>query len=252
MKSEYATAFDLATSLKGRHLAIIGAGPSIDFCISDIEECINAGFIFFISHSMARAFISRFPLAKRIIFSVENTTHNYLKGLSGEDLVLYIGSSHNLSRVQVNRIFYFHLPGDDASSHKSTLLKSPGTVLGIAMYFALYIQKMTGIFCKIFLFGADFSYPDNRIYSRFIQYSRPFSRVYTREGHELFAVIRKSTHIRLKAGQKIRCSHEMVKTKENVESMLKSYDAPLALYDFSMLGLSEDVVEKVVPSGAKF
>ena len=126
-------------------------------------------------------------------------------------------------------------------------LYSPGTVLGTMFSFA--VTALPGAKGEIHLFGADFSYIDIQIYSRYIGPHMPaFNRLATQENWQYEMVLKKSSAFILRGGHAIRTSYELAKSCKNLSVFSTKLPASIAIFDYSPLGIESPAVRKVVPA----
>lgn len=240
--------------LKARKVVIAGAGPSLDYCRHEIKENIAADSLFFLTDIIAANFIRLYPKARRIIFTVECRLHAYLKSLQNEEIAFYTGASRANLPVSIKDLYLFHFDFDEKDSGflsgVSTRLVSPGTVSGAALAAALYLAKKGRRLTEIDLLGVDFSYPEERIYSRMAyrpgEESPYFNR---RENREYHSMVARGSRLWLKQGFGIVTSEEFFRAKKNFETLLLSIPGSaldsLLINDFSPLGLSAGVCKKI-------
>ena len=242
--------------MKNGKYCLIGAGPSLDLCLQEIEECLKNNFVFLISDSVAVSFLKRFPESKRIIFTVENRYHSYLKRLENENIAVYINyNERNIPRNKKNNIFGFQFVFDAPEKHKNMIrLISAGTVAGAMFSWVLYAAKILKFDNKpeLTLLGTDLAYIDGMVYSKFFLSKHHDSSCFlNRETHEYLASLKKSSYAWVKHDQIIKTSEEFYQTKKNLEKIIDTINFPLNIYDYSPLGINSAKVEKKIPSSLK-
>lgn len=249
----------------------MGAGPSLDLCEQDILQFIKKNdTIFVLSDSVAQFFIDRFPQSKRVIITVEKRPHSYLKQLKNEHIFFYHGVRlDNLPKQ--NFLYPFYLSHESlteifspASSSAPLLsrlslshekffhLVSPGTVGGLSLSLAFFLQlyhpqakKHTEK--KVTCMGLDFSYLDNRVFSRYAKIYFEANRFASREQYELIVVYQKTSELLFKFGQAIRSCAEFSLANKNCVQLIESLPPQVSVEDFSPLGIDSVRTKKRVP-----
>ncbi|MBV6494021.1 MAG: hypothetical protein LDLANPLL_02047 [Turneriella sp.] len=231
--------------------AIVGAGPSLDLCKNEINSLIKRGAIFLVSDSVSAAFSKYFPLAEIKIFTVEMRRHLYLVRLpnaakKNTKVFAYNSSTRrNLTGINPTNIEYFCLQGENGNL---PALYSPGTVLGVMLSYALQRILPQG---EIHLMGADFSYLDQRVYTRFIIPHAPLtSRLFTYELWQLEMVFKKTSQVLVKQGIAVRTSFEFLAARENIRRFVERVREDVHLVEYSPVGIGLPCVEKRIPVSA--
>lgn len=237
---------------KGKY-CVVGAGPSLNLCGSDIKKLITEEYIFILSDSIAHSFIQKFPKSKRIIFTVEYRYHNYLKKLTDEKIAIYQNSNlRNFSSI-LNEYYLFNFVKENNLFNIKNLISliSAGTVVGAQLSWVLYCAKIIKFkeVPKIYLIGIDLSFIDSIVYSRYFQSKINYSlnRFYNRMTDEYLSVLKKASHIQVVNKQVIKTSNEFFLTKKNIEKLLSTINFPVNIFDFSPLGISHPLVKKIIP-----
>lgn len=237
---------DLTSTKKERVVVIVGAGISLDNFFPRMEEILSLNPLFLLADSIASVFIRHFPQVPRVVFSVEQRRHTYLKSLSGEKIFFYCGGERrNLpEEKRNNKVSYFSLKGSLESCPLQ--FSSPGTVAGIAFAYALHVLDIESPASIIFA-GLDFSYPENRIYSRAISYSHLFNRLKVRESHEYVAVLSKSAYGIIREEKMLRTSAEFQVARENFRTIIDQLPDSISLFDMSSVGITSPRITKIFP-----
>lgn len=227
---------------------LIGAGPSLNYCGAELAELCARGAHFLISDSAAAAVLRQFKPAAATVFTVELRRHLYLSRIDSAAVfgVQAYKASHprNLRFTAPRIVSRFKLMGETGAENE---LYSPGTVLGTLFSFA--VTALPGAKGEIHLFGADFSYIDNQIYSRYIGPHMPaFNRLATQENWQYEMVLKKSSAFILRGGHAIRTSYELAKSCKNLSVFSTKLPASIAIFDYSPLGIESPAVRKVVPA----
>jgi len=228
--------------------ALIGAGPSLDYCATEIQELIRRGAHFFISDSVAAAFLRRWRPARARVFTVELRRHFYLTRINRDsEFVILAYSRANPRNLHVSGsrvVSQFRLHGE---SGDLPALISPGTVLGVMLSCATQVN-IDSRNREIHLLGADLCYLENQVYSRYIDDHCPASnRLISREHWQYEMVLKKSTQHFIRAGLAIRTSFEFMQTRENMRQFVEVQAATVRYVEYSPLGLDTTGVEKQVP-----
>ena len=230
-------------------MALIGAGPSLDYARGEIERLAAAGAVFLVSDSVAAAFLKLYPRARVTVFTVELRRHAYLLRLAGNagnpTHVMAYQKAHerNLRGAVDGHITRFKIAGEPGDLPE---LYSPGTVLGVMLAYAVQNVAPQG---EIHLIGADFCYIDNQVYSRFILPHAPAThRLATYETWQLEMAFKKTSGFITRGGFAIRTGFELMQARENMREMLKKIPADLHFVEYSPVGFDLDRVEKRVPA----
>lgn len=227
---------------------VVGGGPSLDYCDNDIESLISDKTLFVLTDIVARRFISRYKGIKRIIFTVENRYHTYLRGLEGEEIAIYSGARvENVEKR--NSIYQFCFDFDyKESANKAMALVSPGTVFGSAVAWLVFIEQFFPL-KEIIFFGADFSYPADQSHSRFCL-SHLGENYFHREELRQYTGLRKRVAWgQMLYGNLVKTSDEFKKSSQNIANLLKTRKKTVPVIDYSPVGLSPSIVKKTLPSG---
>lgn len=221
-------------------VALIGAGPSLDYCRADIESLAARGAKFLISDSVAAAFLKVFPQIAATVFTVELRRHLYLARVSRiakySVMAYHRAAARNLRNIRAEK---FKILGEEGDLPE---LYSPGTVLGVMLSAAVRIAK------EIHIFGADFSYIDNQVHSRFIDPHAPqVHRLASREHWQYEMALKKSSGVILKNGYGIRTSFELMQARENMRGFLAKIPGDIRVIEYSPIGFDSDQVERRVP-----
>lgn len=228
-----------------KRFALVGAGPSLDYCTGQIEDLAAQGCRFLLSDSIAAAFLRRWPRLDAAIFTVESRRHPYLIRIP-QSLPVYAYNKANprnlRSSVCIN-LTLFKLIGE---SGDYPALYSPGTVLGTMLAFAASSLAATG--GEIHFLGVDLFYIDDQIYSRYIDPHVPVTnRLVSRELWQYEMVLKKSSGILTKSGFAIRTSLEFMQARENMRNYIRQLPENIRLFEYSPLGLDCERVEKRIP-----
>ncbi len=227
---------------------LIGAGPSLNYCDAELAHLSSRGAHFLLSDSVAAAVLRRFKPKAATVFTVELRRHAYLSRIDSSavyDVVAYKASHARNLRFTASRIVSrFKLLGEAGEEAE---LYSPGTVLGTMFSFAVTaLPAATG---EIHLFGADFSYIDNQVYSRYIgPHMPPFHRLASQEKWQLEMAFKKSSAAILRGGHAIRTSYELAESRKNISGFAAKLPATITVFDYSPIGLDTAAVHKVVPA----
>ena len=207
----------LIDRITGKHVIILGAGPTLDFCFELIGQYSESA-LFVVPDILAAPLLERFPGIELVIFSVEQRRHNYLKLCRDQVICIYENANfRNLPRNYENTFHKFGLAGELHSSDYTLL--SPGTVVGVAAGLALALLKQ-GKIKNLFMFGFDLAYLDFRMYSRIVP-GIMHSRLLTSEDKELYRVLIKSTVLQAYDDQIIRRPAEFVQSLENINKLVQ-------------------------------
>lgn len=228
-----------------KNLAVVGAGPTLDLNIRQIREYLPAT-LFLVTDSAAQGFLSLYQKSERLIFTVEQRQHNYLRNLENEHIAVYEKSRH--SNLPAGNTYYTFNLVDDSERTGGFNLVSPGTVTGTALVYACYLAEKYGI-GRINLYGVDLSFPDYRIYSRLVSNPRISrqNRFACRENTEFKAVLAGSDTGRRAGGSIIRTSGEFARSEQNMRSFIDNLPPSISFYDYSPLGIVHRRVEKKMP-----
>ena len=228
--------------------AIVGAGPSLNYCGAELADLRDRGAHFLISDSVAAAVLRHFRPKTATVFTVELRRHAYLSRIDSSavfDVLAYKATHVRNLRFTARRIVSrFKLLGE--AGHEPELY-SPGTVFGTMFSFAVTaLPAATG---ELHLFGADFSYIDNQVYSRYIEPHAPlFHRLVRQEKWQLEMVFKKTSAAIVRNGQAIRTSFELSESRKNLSAFAAKLPDTIALFDYSPLGIDAPTVRKVVPA----
>lgn len=234
-----------------RNIAIIGGGPSLDFSMEEIEHLYRQDTVFFLTDIISDNFIKIFPDSKRLIFTVEAKPHNYLKNLANEKIAAHVRADTRNYSKKKNHCYSFHFDIDKPGIKNSFEMKSPGTVAGAAIYWALSVSKRNQNPNNIILFGIDLSYIDNQVYNRLCKFSFQQDYWTKRENREWIAILKKTADIQFSYGYVIRSSREFSMTKEKLEILIQN-QKNIMIMDYSPMGISENLVKKVIPKKIMF
>lgn len=259
------------------NIVIIGGGVSLDQCDHEITQLAadKENTVFFLADIVSEKFIRLYPGARVLVFSVENRYHHFLKLLRGQKIAIYTkANERNRPRLGAkapnrNTYFRFHFDFDNAENGPSMLLKSAGTVIGPAVYWALYLSLLYNNKVEnIYLLGLDFYYLENQMYNRFCSSSLLRTYWQNRETSEWIRVLKKTSHIETQGPYVLRTSAEFKKTMENLEILIRNSKTGANLYDFSPLGIGRggspvikigqgsdtrtgEIVKKIIPKKIK-
>lgn len=227
--------------------ALIGAGPSLDYCTKVIGDLAAEGCQFLLSDSVAAAFLRRWPSIDAVVFTVELRRHPYLLRLS-QPVPIYAyhrANSRNLGLSRARPIRFFKLRGEPGDY---PALYSPGTVLGTMLAFAA--AGLGDNLGEIHILGADLFYIDDQVYSRYIDTHVPLtSRIVSRELWQYEMVLKKSSGILGKSGFAIRTSFEFLQARKNMCAFISQLPGNVHVFEYSPLGLSCARIEKRIPGG---
>ncbi len=228
--------------------ALIGAGPSLNYCDAELADLSARGAHFLISDSTAAAVLHRFSPKFATVFTVERRRHAYLSRIDRSavfDVQAYQASHpRNLRFTAERQVSHFRLLGEEGTGRE---LYSPGTVLGTMFSFA--VTELPSAEGEIHILGADFAYIDNQVYARCIAPHSPrFNRLHTQELWQFEMVLRKSSAVVVRAGHAIRTSYELAEARQNLSAFASKLPASIVIYDYSPLGIDAPGVHKVVPS----
>lgn len=228
--------------------ALIGAGPSLDYCEHEISDLIIRGAHFFVSDSVAAGFLRRWRPSLASVFTVESRRHFYLVRIDSSiefSLLAYRGANSRNLRVPDSCIVsQFQIQGESGSL---PMLYSPGTVLGVMLSCAteLSIGRPDR---EIHIFGADFCYLENQVYCRLIDHHAPQgNRLLTREQWQYDLALKKSSEVWLRGGYAIRTSFEFARTRENLRAYIELQPEIIRYIEYSPLGLETARAEKRIP-----
>ena len=238
----------MTAPISSRVIALIGAGPSLDYCDREIETLIAGKAHFFLSDSVAAGFLRKWRPANTTIFTVELRRHQYLRRIDGatEFSVLAYAKAHqrNLRFTKKRVVSHFKLLNE---SGDLPALYSPGTVMGTMISCAVAILN-SGADAEIHLFGADLFYIDNQVYSRYVEQHAPLaSRVFSREFWQYEMALKKSSGAIGRSGFAIRTSFELMQSRENMRAFVSQVTRSIRFIEYSPLGLDCERVEKQVP-----
>jgi len=226
--------------------AVIGAGPSLNFCLHELADLDARGAHFLISDSVAAAVLGLVKPRNATVFTVEARRHSYLRRIGSAcrfDVAAYRNAPpRNLRLTNNTRISRFRLAGEEGSE---PALYSPGTVLGTMLSYAASAISAEG---EIHLIGADFCYIDNQVYARFIEPHAPrFDRLVSREMWQLEMAYKKTAAFLSKAGHALRTSFELLAARENMRAFVAKLPHHIRLCEYSPIGLDCERVQKMVP-----
>lgn len=228
-----------------RKFALIGGGPSLDYCDGLIEDLVLEGCSFLLSDSIAAGFAKRWPGVTAAVFTVESRRHHYLLRMSQAAKVFaYQGANpRNLRTVSPGNLTRFKLSGEQGDL---PVLFSPGTVLGTMLAFAAAQLAASG--GEIHILGADLFYIDNQVYGRYIDPHVPLTdRIVSRELWQYEIALKKSTGILARSGYAIRTSFEFFQARENMRYFVRQLPDRIQVYEYSPLGLDCERVIKRIP-----
>ncbi len=229
-------------------IALVGAGPSLDYCEREIQALIANGAHFFVSDSVAAGFLLKWRPHRVTIFTVELRRNHYLSriGENADFAVLAYTKVHqrNLRFTKSRVVSHFkilHEPGDWPA------LYSPGTVIGTMLSCAtVVLSGQSG--AEIHILGTDLSYIDNQVYSRYVDpHAPPVDRLFSREYWQYEMALKKSSAVADRAGYAIRTSFELMQSRENIRAFVAQLGKDIRLIEYSPLGLDCERVEKRVP-----
>lgn len=234
------------------NIAVVGGGPSLDLCHDDIRDLLKKDTLFLLSDIVSQKFITEFPQSKRLIFTVEQRNHGYLRTIENEKIAMYIYARRNNLNCLLNKVYNFHFDFDNNISHKESFqMKSAGTVSGSAIYWALYVTLSCNQVKSIYLLGIDLYYIDNQVYSKMCNFSHKRNYFDNRETRELNAIFKKSSIFLVSGNFLVKTSIEFNKTRENLNILLEKYKDMIPIYDFSPLGVDSGIVKKIIPAKIK-
>ncbi|MFZ5630555.1 MAG: hypothetical protein ACOY5B_15590 [Spirochaetota bacterium] len=225
--------------------ALVGGGPSLDYCVSLVEELAARDCKFLLSDSIAAGVLRRWPSLDVAIFTVELRRHPYLIRVPRPAPVYAYNkaNSRNLRLSPGSKLTAFKLAGEQGDF---PTLYSPGTVLGTMLAFAASNLAATG--GEIHILGTDLFYIDDQVYSRFIDPHAPSTnRIVSREHWQYEMVLKKSSGILAKSGFAIRTSFEFMQARENMRNFIRQLPDTISLFEYSPLGLDCERVEKRIP-----
>ncbi|HRP70508.1 MAG TPA: hypothetical protein PLY93_13350 [Turneriella sp.] len=230
-------------------IALVGAGPSLDLCLDVMNTLVARGAFFCVADSVAVAFQKKFPQTPFCVFTVETRRHAYLLRLKKNPAApVTLWAYHNANARNLIKfhqgytIQRFKLVGEEGGL---PTLYSPGTVFGVMLAFAMERIAPRG---EIHLIGADFSYLDQRIYTRFLEPHTPLTtRLFTREIWQLEMVFKKTSQVILKHGVVVRTSFEFLNARENIRAFVERLGEGVRLVEYSPLGVDTAWVEKRAP-----
>lgn len=144
-------------------------------------------------------------------------------------------------------ITYFQLLGEAGAL---PALYSPGTVLGTMLAYAANAVAKSEGGGELHLFGADFFYVDNQVYSRYIDPHVPeMHRLKSRELWQYEMALKKSSAVLARSGFAIRTSLEFFQARENMRAYVANLPEQIRIIEYSPLGLDCPRVEKRIPRG---
>jgi hypothetical protein len=225
--------------------ALIGAGPSLDYCDREIADLQSAGAQFLLSDSIAAAFLKRWPASNAAVFTVEMRRHPYLCRINGKiTLFAYQRSNpRNYAAYVGMKVRKFKLLGEEGDL---PALYSPGTVLGTMLSFA--VDSLNAVGGEIHLLGVDLSYIDNQVYCRYIgDHAPPVNRLASREFWQFEMSLKKASGLLLKSGFAIRTSLEFMQARKNMCAFIEQIPEHIKVIEYSPLGLDCKRVEKRIP-----
>jgi len=237
---------DLLPKLGQKNIAVIGGGPSLDFCMPEIASLAHDDTLFLLTDIVSENFIKMFPGSSRMVFTVEPRRHNYLGAMVNEQIAFHCGARKRNFNQRENSCYMFHFDFDSAVPANSFAMKSPGTVAGAIIYWALQVARQNGDAAQILLFGVDLSYIDNQVYNRLCKFSFHQNYWNNRETREWAAILQRTADIEFKEGYLVRSSREFSLTKENLGILLENYKYT-RLFDYSPMGISAKYVKKRIP-----
>lgn len=234
---------------KTQLVVLVGAGPSLDLCIEDINALASQGALFCVADSVAVAFQKKNPQTPFCVFTVESRRHTYLLQLKkNPEAPVTLWAYHNANARnftgshQGYSIQKFKLLGEEG---RLPALYSPGTVFGVMLAFAVERIAAQG---EIHLMGADFSFLDQRVYARFLEPHMPLmTRLFTRETWQLEMVFKKTSQVILKHGVVVRTSFEFLNARANIRTFFERVRQGVRLVEYSPVGVDTARVEKRVP-----
>jgi len=229
--------------------ALIGAGPSLDYCRTEIQHLVSRRAHFFISDSVAAGFLKIWQPVRASIFTVETRRHAYLSRIAREaecSILAYRGANSRNLRFTADRVVsHFRLAGEEGNL---PALYSPGTVFGTMLSCAVSLSAENAS-SEIHLLGADLFYLDNQVYSRLIDSHTPQgNRLHTRELWQYEIVLKRSTELIARAGFGIRTSLEFLHARQNMRDYIDKISTKIHLVEYSPLGIDSPRVEKRIPA----
>jgi hypothetical protein len=225
--------------------ALVGGGPSLDYCAGLVEDLAAQGCRYLLSDSIAAGFLQRWPELDAAIFTVELRRHPYLIRVprSAPVYAFNKSNSRNLRLRPGSKLTEFKLAGEQGDF---LALYSPGTVLGTMLAFAASNLAATG--GEIHFLGADLFYIDDQVYSRYIDPHVPImNRLVSRELWQYEMVLKKSSGILTKSGFAIRTSFEFMQARENMRNYIRQLPENIRIFEYSPLGVDCERVEKRIP-----
>ncbi|MBS0619757.1 MAG: hypothetical protein JSR44_16340 [Spirochaetes bacterium] len=235
-------------------IALIGAGPSLDYCTAEILTLHERGAVFLVADSVAAGFQKLYPQIAIVVFTVELRRHNYLQRLSTRGIhpiqvmAYQRAAARNLPRGKNVITMRFKLLGEDSDF---PALYSPGTVLGVMLSYAVAASgsiEHPQPLAEIHILGADFAYIDNQVYSRSILPHAPErTRLTTHETWQYEMALKKTGGVVMKHGHAIRTAFELMQARENMRAYLTRVPATVQIIEYSPLGLDTARVAKRVP-----
>ncbi|MDH4200301.1 MAG: hypothetical protein OEV66_07990 [Spirochaetia bacterium] len=234
---------------KNKNIIVAGGGPSLDVCEKELEYFCGADSLFILADVVAEKFILKYPETNRLIFTVENRHHRYLSNVRGERIAVYRGARERNMNISVNECFSFHF--DFESNVKdSMMLKSPGTVMGAALYWALYVAIRHKRRQTVYLLGMDLCYLENQIYNRYCKFNEKRDFFNNRETREWNAMLQRTSTGIMQNNSVIKTSFEFQRARENMETLIQN-TPDIQIIDFSPVGISGKFVKKSIPGKIK-
>lgn len=227
-------------------MVLIGAGPSISFWYQNIIDLANNGALLLAADSAARGLLPLLPShAKLIVFSVEKRSHSYLRSLPHAiPIALYWQANwDNVPKKVEPFVFQFV-----AENQPWLQLVSPGTVMGAALAYALYRHKAAQQ-GEVHLFGIDFCYLDQQVYSPLVYHHLPLvNRLARYENMEYIRVLKKTSCLFEQNHWLIRTNSELLIARSNMARLINSVTTPLSIFNYSPIRLPTEKVLPVAPN----
>ncbi|MCS6984816.1 MAG: hypothetical protein NZM25_06810 [Leptospiraceae bacterium] len=228
---------------EGREIALVGAGPSLLFWKNEISR-LKEKALFLVADIVARGFVRAFGAAhKMLVFSVESKRHSYLISLPKHIPIAFYarGNLRNLPRY--NPVYFFALMAEDQPFLK---LPSPGTVMGLALAYALYLLRGYG--GVLHFFGMDLAFLDGMVYAPMVySFGGGCSRLHPYEQQELVRSYQRGTSFIKERNFVIRTSAEFLQARQNILQLLKTVNFPLEILNYSPVSLPLPQVTQMIP-----
>jgi hypothetical protein len=234
-----------------KNIVVVGGGPSLDFCLQELDHLVKEDSVFLLTDIVSANFIKLYPDSNRLIFTVESKRHNYLLGLLNERIACYYRADKKNYNEKLNQCYAFHFDIDENEKNRiktdnSYAMKSPGTVAGAIIYWGLVAANVNQQKSQMILLGVDLSYIDNQVYNRLCKFTFLQNYWTNRENREWTAVLQRTANMEYVNGYVIRTSREFSLTREKLGVLLSR--EKFNLYDYSPMGISANFVKKVIPA----